>query len=102
MTTALDRKLAGQMLWAMGAGRRLEEIEAELFARREMPGFAHLGIGEEAAFVGAVAALKDFDVLLPTHRGISGVIMKGVPLRGIAGEMLGRSTGTAQGRGEPR
>ena len=99
MTKALDRKLAGQMLWAMAAGRRLEEIEAELFARREMPGFAHLGIGEEAAFVGAVAALEDFDVLLPTHRGISGVIMKGVPLRGIAAEMLGRATGTAQGRG---
>jgi pyruvate dehydrogenase E1 component alpha subunit len=87
------------MLWSMAAGRRLEEVQADLFARGAMPGFAHLGIGEEGTFVGATAVLEPVDALLPTHRGISAVIQKGVPLRDIAAEMLGKATGSARGRG---
>lgn len=99
MSTTIDEKLAQRMLWAMAAGRRLEEREAELFSEGTMVGLAHLGVGEEGAFVGGVAALREGDALLPTQRGISGVIMKGVPLSSITGEMLGRATGAAKGRG---
>lgn len=99
MTGTVDAKTATRILWAMAAGRRFEELQADLFARGQMPGFAHLGIGEEGTFVGGAAALEPFDALLPTHRGISAVICRGVPLRDIAAEMLGKATGTARGRG---
>jgi acetoin:2,6-dichlorophenolindophenol oxidoreductase subunit alpha len=99
MTAALDAKTASRILWSMAAGRRFEELQGELFARGQMPGFAHLGIGEEGTFVGAAAALEPLDALLPTHRGISAVICRGVPLRDIAAEMLGKATGAARGRG---
>jgi TPP-dependent pyruvate/acetoin dehydrogenase alpha subunit len=99
VTATVDAKTATRMLWSMAAGRRFEELQADLFARGQMPGFAHLGIGEEGTFVGGAAALEPLDALLPTHRGISAVIHRGVPLRDIAAEMLGKATGAARGRG---
>lgn len=49
--------------------RRFEEALKDLYARGEMPGLAHVYIGEEAVAVGACTALRRDDFITSTHRG---------------------------------
>jgi len=79
--------------------RAFEERAAEEFARGVLPGFIHLSVGQEAVAVGAIHGLRRDDFISPTHRGHGWLIVKGLPLRQIAGEMLGRKTGVCAGKG---
>ncbi|MDY7079821.1 MAG: thiamine pyrophosphate-dependent dehydrogenase E1 component subunit alpha [Chloroflexota bacterium] len=79
--------------------RTFEERAAEEFAQGAIPGFVHLSVGQEAIAVGAVHGLRKDDFISPTHRGHGCLIVKGLPLRKIAGEMLGRKTGVCGGKG---
>jgi acetoin:2,6-dichlorophenolindophenol oxidoreductase subunit alpha len=57
--------------------------------------------GQEAVAAGWSAALSDSDMLVTTYRGMHDQIAKGVPLRPLFAEMLGRRTGTNGGKGGP-
>jgi 2-oxoisovalerate dehydrogenase E1 component len=57
--------------------------------------------GQEAVAAGACAALEPDDYLVTTYRGLHDQIAKGVPLRPLLAEMLGRSAGTGKGKGGP-
>lgn len=57
--------------------------------------------GQEAAAAGFAAALQPDDYLVTTYRGLHDQIAKGVPLDALLGEMLGRATGSARGKGGP-
>jgi TPP-dependent pyruvate/acetoin dehydrogenase alpha subunit len=64
-----------------------------------MSGSFHSSLGQEACAVGVCSALRESDIVTSTHRGHGHAVAKGVPLRGIFGELLGRSSGVSGGRG---
>ncbi len=57
--------------------------------------------GQEAVAAGFAAALEPGDYLVTTYRGLHDQIAKGVPLRPLLAEMLGRAAGTGKGKGGP-
>jgi len=57
--------------------------------------------GQEAVAAGFAAALAPDDYLVTTYRGMHDQIAKGVPLRLLLAEMLGRAEGTGKGKGGP-
>jgi pyruvate/2-oxoglutarate/acetoin dehydrogenase E1 component/TPP-dependent pyruvate/acetoin dehydrogenase alpha subunit len=57
--------------------------------------------GQEAVAAGFGAALGPDDYLVTTYRGLHDHIAKGVPLRPLLAEMLGRAEGTGKGKGGP-
>lgn len=79
--------------------RRAEERLAALFAQGEVPGFIHLGIGQEAVATGVMSALGPQDTIASTHRGHGHAIAKGLALEGFFAEVLGKDAGLCRGRG---
>jgi len=57
--------------------------------------------GQEATAAGFGAALRPDDYLVTTYRGLHDHIAKGVPLKPLLAEMLGRAAGTGKGKGGP-
>lgn len=88
-----------EMLSKLNLVRAFEERCAEEFAAGVMPGFLHLSIGMEAIAVGTVYGLRRNDFISPTHRGHGCLIVKGMPIRKMFAEMLGRKTGICGGKG---
>lgn len=86
-----------QMYEQMLLGRRFEEKVLELVNQGKLLGFFHLGIGQEAAQVGAVSAMGPNDYLVPTHRFHPGLVNR-MDMKEMTAELLGRSTGSCQGK----
>lgn len=82
----------------MAVVRRLEERLGELHKAGKTRGPIHRCDGQEAVGVGATAVLGAGDFVTSTHRGHAHYIGKGVDIRGVAAEILGRATGTCGGR----
>ena len=55
--------------------------------------------GHEAIAAGVAAHLRTEDYVVTTYRGLHDHIAKGVPLRDLFAEILGRATGTCKGKG---
>lgn len=79
--------------------RRFEEEIVNQYRRGTVPGSAHVYIGQEAIAAGLGAHLVRGDYLVSTHRGHAHSIMMGVPIRGLAAEILARKTGVCGGKG---
>ena len=79
--------------------RLFEERIVDLYARGEVPGLAHLYIGEEAVAAGVCAVLTDEDYITSTHRGHGHVIAKGTGLDPMMAELFGKKTGCCKGKG---
>ncbi|RRD40411.1 thiamine pyrophosphate-dependent dehydrogenase E1 component subunit alpha [Leptotrichia sp. OH3620_COT-345] len=71
----------------------------QLVKRGMVPGMTHLSVGEEAANIGALAALNPDDIITSNHRGHAQVIGKGIDLNGMMAEIMGKATGTCKGKG---
>ncbi len=64
--------------------------------------FVHYPVrGHEIISAAVRAASQPDDYMTATYRGLADEVAKGVPLREMWGEMLGRATGTSKGRGGP-
>jgi pyruvate dehydrogenase E1 component alpha subunit len=87
------------MFRAMTLIRRFEEKASEEYMAGRIGGFLHLAIGEEAAIVGTVSALRPDDPLTSTYREHGQALARGSDPRAIMAELLGRSTGICGGRG---
>ncbi len=79
--------------------RQFEKKTQSMLRNRELPGFAHLYIGEEAAGVGVMAHLRQDDWITSTHRGHGHSLAKGVPPKLLLAELAGKATGCNGGRG---
>ena len=97
MVLSLDEIL--QMYRKMLEIRRFEEGIADLYHRGDVPSSAHLYIGQEAVAVGVCSKLRRDDYILSTHRGHAHNIAKGVSMRRLAAEILGKETGLCKGKG---
>ncbi|MBO0445017.1 thiamine pyrophosphate-dependent dehydrogenase E1 component subunit alpha [Enterococcus ureilyticus] len=79
--------------------RIFEEMIQELFDAGELYGTMHLCIGQEATAVGGAGSLKQTDWIVSTHRNHGHCIAKGTDIRSMFAEMLGKKTGTNEGKG---
>jgi pyruvate dehydrogenase E1 component alpha subunit len=95
----LDKSQLLHMYEQMKTIREFEERAGKEFASGKVPGFVHLYAGEEAVAVGVCAHLTDDDYITSHHRGHGHSIAKGVSLREMVAELLGRESGACRGKG---
>jgi pyruvate dehydrogenase E1 component alpha subunit len=95
----IDKKIMARMLRKMTLIRRFEQKVNELFLRGYIPGTIHLSLGQEAVPVGITTALRDDDVILPTHRGHGHALAKGMPAEALFAELFARKDGCSKGKG---
>ncbi|MBM4260123.1 MAG: thiamine pyrophosphate-dependent dehydrogenase E1 component subunit alpha [Deltaproteobacteria bacterium] len=79
--------------------RAFEEKVSALYAERQIQGLLHLGIGQEAVAVGALALLRQADYVYGTHRSHGHAIAKGADVNRLLAEIAGRSGGYCGGKG---
>ena len=94
----IENTLLCTMYEDMVLGRAFELCAEALAHQGLVAGSIHLGIGEEAAQVGACRALAPEDYLLPSHRTHVGDLVKGTDPRYLLAEIIGRRTGLCGGR----
>ena len=99
-STGALRDRAQTLLNKMLLIRVFEEKAEELYMLGKTHGTMHLSIGQEAAAVGASAALQEGDYLLNTHRGHGHCLAWfGADVNAMMAEFLGKETGYCRGRG---
>ena len=95
----LDKSALLRMYEQMKTIRVFEERAGKEFASGKVPGFVHLYAGEEAVAVGVCSHLTDDDFITSHHRGHGHCIAKGVSVREMVAELLGREAGACRGKG---
>jgi acetoin:2,6-dichlorophenolindophenol oxidoreductase subunit alpha len=98
-TQAPDGPLLLKMYEQMVTIRQFEERAGREFAAGKVPGFVHLYAGEEAVAIGVCSHLTDEDFITSHHRGHGHCIAKGVDVREMVAELLGREAGACRGKG---
>lgn len=96
---AVDREQWLHMYAQMYKIRAFERQANELYTSRQMPGLAHLYIGQEAIAVGVCEALDNDDYITSTHRGHGHCLAKGAELKPMFAELLGKEAGYCRGKG---
>jgi pyruvate dehydrogenase E1 component alpha subunit len=95
----LDRPRLLDLLRQMLRTRRFEAMCTELYQAQRIRGFLHLYDGEEAVSVGVTAVLRPEDWVVATYREHGQALARGIPMRPLLAEMLGRLEGCCRGRG---
>lgn len=88
-----------ELLLRMWQIRWFELRAMELFEEKLIRGSVHPYIGMEAIAVGACAALGNDDYITSTHRGHGHCVAKGLDLKLMMAEIIGREDGYCRGRG---
>jgi pyruvate dehydrogenase E1 component alpha subunit len=79
--------------------RRFEERAARAYTEALVGGYCHLNLGEEAAVVGLMAALKPTDYLFTNYREHGYALMRGIDPNRVMAELYGRVDGVSKGWG---
>ena len=79
--------------------RHFEEKVEERFRAGELPGFLHVGIGQEAVAVGVCQAMSDGDVFASTHRAHGHALARGTHPNAVMAELYGKVEGCSHGYG---
>ena len=95
----LDRAHGLKLLREMMRIRAFEARCAELYQAEKIRGFLHLYDGEEAVAVGIMQALEPQDAVIATYREHGQALARGIAMRPLMAEMLGKLEGTCRGRG---
>ena len=88
-----------ELLRQMLLSRHFDEKVNDLYAEGKVHGTAHFYVGQESVAVGAIAALKEGDVITSTHRGHGHAIAFGLDVDRMAAELLAHATGYCHGKG---
>lgn len=87
-----------KILYLMLKVRRVEECLLDIFSQGKIPGFIHVGIGQEAVAAGVCSCLKADDLIFTTHRGHGQALAKGIDLNRFMAEIYGRKDGFCKGK----
>ncbi|HEY0936832.1 MAG TPA: pyruvate dehydrogenase (acetyl-transferring) E1 component subunit alpha [Trebonia sp.] len=79
--------------------RRFEERAARAYTEALVGGYCHLNLGEEAAVVGLMSALRPTDYLFTNYREHGYAIMRGIEPNRVMAELYGRVDGVSKGWG---
>ena len=94
-----DVQALEELLLRMWQIRAFEVRAMALFEENLIRGSVHPYVGMEAIAVGACAALGPDDFITSTHRGHGHCIAKGLDLKLMMAEIIGREDGYCRGRG---
>jgi pyruvate dehydrogenase E1 component alpha subunit len=73
-------------------------IERVLYRQGKIVGGVYVGRGQEAIGVGSAIHLRPDDVVAPSHRDMSVFLIRGIPLRHIMAQYMGRKGGVTGGK----
>jgi pyruvate dehydrogenase E1 component alpha subunit len=79
--------------------RRFEERAARGYTQALIGGYCHLNLGEEAAVVGLMTALRETDYLFTNYREHGYAILRGIDPNRVMAELYGRVDGISKGWG---
>src|SRR6202042_86973 len=79
--------------------RCFEERAALAYTEALIGGYCHLNLGEEAAVVGLMSALRPTDYLFTNYREHGYAIMRGIDPKRVMAELYGRVDGVSKGWG---
>jgi len=79
--------------------RRMEVIADMLYKKREIRGFCHLYDGQEAIACGMEAGMTKEDAVISAYRVHCQALARGDTTYRILAEMMGKATGSSQGKG---
>ena len=96
---ALTKERLLDLYYKMVLIREFEEVMDTYAKNGTIPGFVHLGIGQEASQAGIVDALKVSDYKYPDHRGHGVSLLCGTDRKFVMAEIFGKATGINGGRG---
>jgi pyruvate dehydrogenase E1 component alpha subunit len=96
----LDAVALRELHRGMLRARVLDEKMLHL-QRQGRIGFYAEARGQEAAVLGAVAAMEATDWIVPAHREIGAALYRGLPLRAVVAQLLGNAHDIARGRQMP-
>src|SRR5215207_1276025 len=88
-----------ELLTQMLLSRAFDEKVNDLYAEGKVHGTAHFYVGQESVAIGAIASLREGDVITSTHRGHGHAIAFGLDVDRMAAELLGQATGYCHGKG---
>lgn len=88
-----------EMLELMEISRHFDLQLSRLYSRGLVAGMTHYSVGEEAANIGAIYALRKEDLMYSNHRGHAQTIAKGIDIKRMMAEILGKAPGYCKGRG---
>ncbi|WP_308014620.1 thiamine pyrophosphate-dependent dehydrogenase E1 component subunit alpha [Nocardia coffeae] len=94
-----DDSMLSELYTAIARARAVEDALAIYIRDHGFAGFWHPGKGQEAAAVGACAALRRDDYLFYQGRGVNWPLAKGMGLVPILGDLLGKTNGSTGGKG---
>jgi pyruvate dehydrogenase E1 component alpha subunit len=95
----LDPELRLRMYRIMLECRLFEQRTHELFLAGLVRGTTHLGIGQEAVAAGFAAAMRDDDWTFCTYRGHNHTLARGVPMKPMLLELVGKQGALMGGKG---
>ena len=95
----ISKQKLEEMYEKMLLTRKFEEKVAYFFSMGMVHGTTHLYVGEEATATGVCCALETNDVIASTHRGHGQCISKGIDIKRMMAEFLGREAGYCKGKG---
>src|SRR6516162_5277511 len=97
--TLPSEKTMLDMLYYMQLTRELEfRIERKLYRQGKIVGGVYVGRGQEAIAVGSCIDLTPADVVCPSHRDMGAYLIRGMSLRTILAQYMGRKTGATKGK----
>lgn len=99
MQLQMSREELARAYRRMSAIRHFEERVEKEFALGNIPGFAHVYLGQEASGVGVCHDLTDDDWIGSTHRGHGHCLAKGCEIKGMMLEIMGKADGLCGGKG---
>jgi pyruvate dehydrogenase E1 component alpha subunit len=97
--TTPDSATRLELYRSMQACRMMEQRAYDLFMQNLIKGTSHLALGQEAVAAGFGGAMRDDDYTFCTYRGHNHTLVRGAPMTGILGELMGRECGLLRGKG---
>lgn len=88
-----------EMYHQMATIRRMEMTADAFYKSKLIRGFCHLCIGQEAIPVGIEHAITTKDAVITAYRCHGFAYIRGISVYSILAELLGKSTGSSQGKG---
>ncbi|XP_018577560.1 pyruvate dehydrogenase E1 component subunit alpha type II, mitochondrial-like isoform X1 [Anoplophora glabripennis] len=98
-TVSLTKEDAVKYYTQLHTIRRMETTAGNLYKDKIVRGFCHLYSGQEAIAVGIKAALRPYDDVITAYRAHGWTHIMGVSPLGVLGELCGKQSGCARGKG---
>ena len=81
----------------MSTIRAFEDIVAEGYRNRKLPGLLQLSMGSEATAVGVISSLSNWDQIYSSHRSHGHFLAAGTDPRALTAELAGKDAGMWRG-----